>query len=77
MIIAMKEQILKLLEENGMVEMEREDSLLTIWFRKFFGTKKEFNFQLNAKSVDGCKTKKTALKKIDGFINKGFVLCKN
>lgn len=73
----MKEQILKLLEENGIVEMETEESLLTIWFRKFFGTEKEFHFQLNAKPVDGCKTKKTALKKIDEFINKGFELCTN
>ncbi len=73
----MKEHILKLLEHNEFVEMETEDSFLTIWFRKFFGTEKEFHFNLNAKAVDGCKTKRTALKKIDEFINKGFVLCES
>lgn len=67
----MKEQILKLLEENGIVEMETEESLLTIWFREFFGANKEFHFQLNAKPVDGCKTKKTALKKLTSLLIKG------
>ena len=66
------DQILKTLEQEGMVEMETIKDILTIRFRKFFGTQKEFNFELNCKAVDGCKTKKTALKKIQQFIDKGF-----
>lgn len=70
----MKEKILKLLEENGLIEMETENDLLIIRFRKFFGSQKEFHFELNAKPVDGCKTKRTALRKIENYINIGFIL---
>ena len=71
----MNEDLLKSLMKTGLIEMETEDSMLTIRYRKFFGTEKEFHFELNCKAVYGCKTKKTALKKIKEFINKGFTLC--
>jgi hypothetical protein len=71
----MKDQILKLLEENEVVEMESNDDSLIIWFRVFFGSRKEFHFQLNGVPVDGCKTNSTALKKINRFISRGFLLC--
>ena len=66
------EVILGKLDEEGEVELETEDSMLTIRFRKFFGTEKEYNFQLNAKAVDGCKSRSTATKKIEHWINQGF-----
>lgn len=70
----MESKIFKILEENEFVEMETQNDMLTIYFRKFFGTKKEYLFQLNAKAVDDCKTKKTANKKIEKYISRGFVL---
>lgn len=66
------EQIIQELEEETFIELTTEDDLLIISFRKFFGTEKEFLFVLNAKAVGSCKTKKTALKKIEGFLQKGF-----
>ena len=65
-------EILELLKENESIEMETQDHLLTIWFKKFFGNEREFLFQLNGKAVSGCKTEKTALKKIQSFLNEGF-----
>ena len=70
----MKELIFKKLAENEFVELETEDSLLTIYFRKFFSTEKSYLFELNAKAIDSCKTKKTAINKISNYIQKGFVL---
>lgn len=70
----MKTRILELLKQDGLVELETQESLLVIRFQKFFGVKKEFHFELNAKAVDSCKTEKSALNKIESFINRGFVL---
>jgi hypothetical protein len=70
----MNNRILSTLITDGFVEMETDDSLLEIKFRKFFGQKEEFLFILNAKAIFGCKAKKTALKKIDEFINIGFTM---
>ena len=67
-------EILELLKKDESVDLETENDILTIWFRKFFGTKKEFHFELNCKPIKGCKTDKTALKVIDEFLNKGFKL---
>jgi len=65
--------ILKQLED-GFVEMETEDDMLTIYYRKFFSQKKTWLFEYNCKAVYDCKTKKTAIKKINEYINKGFKL---
>jgi hypothetical protein len=65
-------EILEILKKEEIIELETSQHILTIRFRKFFGTEKEFNFELNCKSIDGCKTDKTALKKIQQFIDKGF-----
>ena len=70
----MKDQILDLLKENGSVDMETEDSILTIRYQRFYGTEKQFNFELNAKAVDDCKTKVTALTKIQKYLELGFKL---
>ena len=70
----MKQQILKLLEENGIVEMESKDGHLVIFFDKFRSERKEFIFQLNAQAVNGCVRKNKAARIIDDFINNGFSL---
>lgn len=70
----MESEITLKLEQDGLVEMETEDSILTIRFRKFFGSEKEFHFELNAKGDDGRNTKKTALKKVRAFVDEGFKL---
>ena len=66
--------ILDTLIKQGKVSMETETSELTIVHRVFFGTKKEFLFILNAKAIADCKMPKTAEKKIQKFIDNGFVL---
>lgn len=66
--------VLNLLEKDEIVELKSNESIVIIQFKEFFQPKKEFNFILNGKSFDGCKTKKTALKKITNFLNNGFSL---
>ena len=66
--------IIETLNETGIVELENNDSIIVIRFRKFFGTDKSFNFELNCKPVFGCKGKATANKKITKLIASGFVL---
>ena len=73
-ILNTMENIMNLLESEELVEMETDREMLSISFRKFFGTEKEFLFILNCKPIFDCKTKKTAIKKIDSFIDKGFKL---
>lgn len=70
----MKNRILELLKQHGLVELETEESVLVIRFRKFFGVNKEFHFELNARAIDSCKTEKAALNRIESFIDRGFVL---
>jgi len=73
----MKDQIMKFLEANGIATLGTETDVVHIYYRAFYDRKSQFLFQLNAKPIDGCKTKITALKKIDEFLNKGFVFCEN
>ncbi len=68
------DRIILQLKKDESIELETEDSMLTIRHRKFFGTDKEFNFELNAKAVFGCKTDKAAKRKIEEFIAKRFKL---
>jgi ribosomal protein S8 len=71
----MKEEILKILQDEGFVYMESQnDKMLNIYHRKFYGTEKEFLFELNAKAVYSCKTKTSALKKIQEYIDRGFAI---
>ena len=65
-------EILEKLRRESTIEMQTSEDLLIISFRKFFGTEKEFLFELNCKPIDSCKSIKTGLKKIEKFINRGF-----
>lgn len=71
------QEILNQLKKDGSIDLETESDMLAIWFRKFFGTRREFHFQLNCKAIKGCKTDKAAMKTINQFLNKGFKLCEN
>ena len=66
--------ILEHLEKNESVMLETEDSILEIVLKPFFSDKKQFLFMLNSRAVDSCKTKKAGIKKISGWIEKGFIL---
>lgn len=66
------QNILDLLVQNESVDLQTEDDVLTIWHKVFFKSKKEFVFQLNGKAVFGCTNKDAAIRKIDGFLNRGF-----
>jgi hypothetical protein len=60
----MANEILNILLKNESVSLSTNESVLYIFFKSFYLPEKEFLFMLNATPVYGCKTKKTALKKI-------------
>ena len=69
----MGNNILKTLEKHESIALTNQnEDLLTIYYKKFFATKKSFLFQLNGKSIDSCILPKTFIKKLNAFLGNGF-----
>jgi len=64
-------QIIQLAKKHGSIELETRNDLLVIYC-KCFGGKDSFLFELNGRGVADAKTEKTAIKKTQSFLDRGF-----